>query len=229
MAGPIRDPGHIPGPVCIDGVAAVRLFWELPNGKTAYNVLHGSYVADPNFDETKVNNLFTGIKTGLTNSGLLAALDTETRLAKIGCRDMQCLPDGVGFGELQSTAAGLAGTAAGGSPLPFQISFVVSLKSVYSRQANRGRMYIPGFNTGAQDTAGKCQEAVADNAVEFVQGIKSAFAAAGLSMCIAHPARQAYEGRTGVNYPARPSGHVTVENIVWRDLTWDTQRLRSHL
>lgn len=229
MAGPIQDQGHIPGPVFIPGVSAVRLFWLLKNGKTAFNVLHGSWTSAPANTQAYVDEVFSDIKGALSGSGLLGALDVETRLQKVGVRNMSADSPGVGFAEVISSGVEMPGTASGGSSLPPQIALVVSLRTEFSGQANRGRCYLPGFNTGAQDTTGKVQSTVADNAVDFLEGVQSALSSNGLTLCIAQPARKAYTGRTGTEHLARDAGHVPVTNIVVLNNVWDTQRLRSRI
>jgi hypothetical protein len=229
MAGPIQDPGHIPGPVFINGVAAIRLFWRLKNGKLAFNVLHGKIEGSPITTQAAVDTLFTNIKGALSDSGLLAALDVETILQKVGYRNMSSDSPGVGYAEIISAGTEMPGTASGGSSLPAQIALVVSLRTAFSGQANRGRCYLGGFNTGAQDLAGRVQGGVADNAVDFLEGVQSALDTAGHQLCIAQPARKAYVGRTGTNHPARDADSVPVTNIVVLNNVWDTQRLRSRI
>jgi len=225
-----EDPGHIKGPVYIPNCLAVRLVWTLPNGKTANNILHARYSAPPTFTQAAVNTLFTAITNAFTSSGIRTHLDTETTLAHVGVRDMRKDDTtGFGFGEWLSDNAGVAGSAGGGAPLPAQTAFVVSLKTGLSRQANRGRVYIPGFNTAAQGTDGNASDQCAIDCVDFVVGVKDALTAASYQMCIAHPARQAYNNGAGVDYPARPAGTVLVVSAVALNKVFDTQRLRSHV
>ena len=226
---PILDLGRIPGPVFIDNAAAIKLHWILPNNKAATNVLHVRYTSAPAMTEAFVNGLQTDANTALTSSGLLSALDTETQLTAVSIRNLAQDPSGAGFAENRSNAAGVSGTAVGGQPMPHQIAFVVSLKTGFSGQANRGRVYIPGWNSGASDSEGDCQQAHAVNAVEFIQNFRTSLAGRGLTLAIAQPARKAYEGWTGTLHAARTARLKDVTSVTYLNLHWDTIRLRARL
>jgi hypothetical protein len=226
MPGAIDD-GHIPGPVYIQQVAAVRLFWDLPNGKRAYNVLHASYVSGMPFTQTVVNNLFGGITTGFTSSGIAAFLEERTKLVAVGCRDLAQSGNQFGFTEVVSNTAGVQGSDSTTDPMPAQLALVVSLKTQYARQANRGRVYLGGFSKNASDADGKAKDTLKTAAIAFITAISTALDAQSLDLCIAHPARKAYTGATGVEYPARNAGYVPVTAITVNNLVFDTQRLRA--
>lgn len=229
MPAPIRDLGHIPGPIFIPDCVAVRLYWKIPNGKTIFNVLHASYDTIPGLSEEFVETLQTAVEGALNTSGWLTSLDTETVLAKVGIRDMREVSAGTGLSEWVSSGGGVPGTAVGGGPMPPQIAFVVSLKTGLAGQANRGRIYLPGINTGTQDPNGLMKGPNADSAVTFIRNVRTAMTAQNLTMCIAHPARQAYTGRDGADHAARDAGTVPVSNIVSLDNVYDTQRLRARV
>jgi hypothetical protein len=222
-----QDLGHIPGPVIIQNCAAVRLFWDLPNGKRAYNVLHASYVSGMPFTQTVVNNLFGGITAGFASSALAPFLEERTKLVAVGCRDLNVSGQGFGFTEVVSNTAGVQGSDSSGNSLPPQVALVVSLKSLYARQANRGRVYLGGFSAFAADADGRAKDTLKTAATAFIQSVASALDAQGLDLCIAHPARAAYTGRTGVQYPARNAGFVSVTAIGVQNNVFDTQRLRA--
>jgi hypothetical protein len=222
------DPGHIPGPVFIPSVAAIRLVWQLPNGKFAHNILHGRYVTAPTVDQAWINSLFSAITAALSSSGHNSSLHTLTLLAQVGYRNLAQQSPGVGYGEWLSSGTAAAGTATGDA-LPANVAFVVSLKTGLSLQANRGRVYLPGFAESANSATGTAGTGVGDKAVAFVQAVSAALGAAGrlLTLCIAHPARKEYESTTGAIHPARPAGAVDVTSIVKLNDVWDSTRLRS--
>jgi len=230
MPALIRDPGHVAGSVYIQSVVAIRLFWTLSNGKTAFNVLHARYGTAPAFSQAFANSVFTSVAGALNSSNLDTYLDVQTKLAHVGVRNMasQGTPP-VGFSEWVSDVTPVSGQAVGGGPMPPQIALVVSLKSGFSGQANRGRVYIPGWNNTADTGNGLAKQEAADAAVDFIQALKDAAFGNSLSLCIAQPARQAYEGRTGVTHPARSSGSQLVNGIVSLNNRWETQRLRAAL
>lgn len=227
----MADPGVIPGPVYIPNCVAVRLHWELMNDKIVYNVLHARYTTTPTLDQTFVNNLHTAFTSALATSGLGAHLDTETTLLHTGVRDMrQDTQTQAGFSEWVSNNVGGSGSAVGGGPLPPQIALVVSLKTGFSGPANRGRVYIPGWNSTADDGNGLATSAASQDAVDFITAVRAALTAQQLTMTIAHPARAAYTSPKPPNtaHPARPaSAGPTVTGISVLNNIWDTQRLRS--
>lgn len=220
------DDGHIKGPVFIPSCAAVRLIWTLPNGKQGHNILHGSYTTFALGTQANVNTLATAIFAGLGSSALNAQLATTTTLLAVGVRDMAQVSPGVGHGEIISNIAGVLGTAAGDA-LPNNVAFVVSLKTGLSLQANRGRVYIPGFAEAANGANGQANAAVGTAAVAFVTAIQSAMTAQGLTLCIAHPARKAYTGAAGAPHLDRPAGTVQVTSIASINNVWDSTRLRK--
>lgn len=227
MPAPVRDPGRIPGKVFIDNCVAIRLFWKLANGKIAFNVLHASYVATPPLTEAYVEALQTTIEGALNTSTWPTSLDVETKLQAVGIRDMREDQPDVGLAEWVSSGGGVNGTGVGGGPLPFQLAFVVSLKTGFAGQANRGRVYLPGLHSSCMTTDGLIDDGDKNSAVNFIKGIRDSIDNQGLTLCIAHPARQAYTGRDGTAHPARDADTVAVTNIVALDNTFDTQRLRA--
>lgn len=229
MPAPVRDPGRIPGKVFIDNCVTIRLFWELANKKIAFNVLHASYVSEPPLTEAYVEALQTTIEGALNTSTWPTSLDVETRLKAVGIRDMRDTGDGTGLAEWVSSGGGVPGTGIAGGPLPFQLAFVVSLKTGFAGQANRGRVYLPGLHSSCMTSDGLIDDGDKNSAVNFIKGIRDSIDNQGLTLCIAHPARQAYTGRDDTPHPARASGTVPVTNIVALDNTFDTQRLRARI
>jgi len=223
------DLGHIKGPVFIPNVAAIRLVWQLPSGKKAANVLHAQFATPPTVTQAFVNALFTSLTTGTGWSNHAGALHTTTLLTALGFRDMTQVSTGVGHAEVLSTVTAVPGTAAASDPLPANVAFVVSLKTGLSLQANRGRVYLPGFAESANDTTGHASTTVVSNAVAWVTQIQTVLAAQSLNMCIAHPARKAYTGDAGAAHADRPAGFVVVQQVLALNSIWDSTRLRSRL
>ena len=229
MPRPPLDLGHIKGPVYIPNCAQIRLIWTLPNLKRASNILHVSYSTQPTPTQTWINTMQTAINNAFTTSTLPPQIHASTQLTAVGFRDLQYnATQQAGYTEWLSNQAGVNGSAAAGSPLPANVTYVVSLKTGLGRQANRGRVYIPGFSIVASTAAGVAVTGVQTGAVDFITKVQTALSATSpsLVLVVAHPARAAYTGRTGVQYGARSAGFVTVTNIVGRDVIWDTQRLR---
>lgn len=222
------DPGHIPGAVFIPGVAAVRLIWLLPNGKTASNVMHSSYTTPPARTQTFVNSIFTAVTSAFTGSSHSNSLATTVSLQAVGIRDMaQTSPPG-GWAELKSNLAAVAG-AGTGDPLPANVAFVISLGTDHRGQANRGRVYLPGFVEATNDASGQCISTARDAAVDFIGRIQTALTGLALPLCIAQPARAAYDSPTPpfTHHEARSAGHQPVISITAPGRTWDSTRLRT--
>lgn len=229
MAALVTDPGRIPGAVFIPGVAAVRLIWTLQSGKQANNVLHAKFSPPLTLTQTIVNNLFAAVTTAFTSSLMANYIHATVQLTALGIRDLSPVPgSSFGYGEWESNITGINGAAAAGVPIPSNVSFVVSLETGLSQQANRGRVYIPGWSSVAEDGTGKILQACAEAAVLFIEDVKTALhnGPPVLDLCIAHPARQAYTGRAGALHPARAADSVPVVSEGYRDLIWDTQRRR---
>lgn len=233
MPGPVQDPGKIKGPVYIPNCVAIRLIWQLPNGKPASNILHGSYTSTFTPTIAMANSLFTAISTSFTSTGLGILLYYQSYFVGVGLRDLRQDPaTGFGMAEFVSnTTPATPGTAANTvTALPPQTSLVVSLKTGFARQANRGRVYIPNWAATADTGAGVASPAAVTAASGFITQLASTVAGTpyNLSLCIAHPQRQSYPSRTpgAPAIPARAPGTVPVISIAARDNIWDTQRLR---
>lgn len=220
------DLGHIKGPVFIPNCATVRVIWQLSNGKQAHNILHGSYTAFSLTTQTAVNTLYTAIGSALTSSAHVGDISNTTQLLAIGVRDMAQVSPGVGHGEIISNLAAIVGTG-GTNPLPPNVSFVVSLKTGLSLQANRGRVYLPGYDEAVNVGVGIISDTAKNNSVQFVSTVAAAMHAQGLELCIAHPARAAYDGDAGAHHPARDAGTVLVTSMSALNNVWDSTRLRS--
>lgn len=223
-----NDPGHIPGAVFIPNCASVRLIWTLPNGKQANNVLHGRYSTAPARTQAYANSLFDAIVNAFINTNHNDAISSSVTLDAVGIRDMaQTTPPG-GWTEIRSNRPASAGQDAS-HPLPANVSFVVSLKTDRRGQAARGRVYLPGFTEAANDEDGLCDNAVADRAVDFVEGVSAAMNSNGLVLCIAHPARAAYDSPVPpfTHHDARDATTVQVNSILKLNNVWDSTRLRA--
>lgn len=224
MVDPFKtDPGHIKGPVVINGVAAVRLLWTLPNAKTGSNVLHFTFSTGAVFSAVLANQLFSTISGFLNTSGLVGQLHTGTSLINVGLRDLSAANNP----EFLSNVAAVPGTGTG-SALPPQTSLVVTLRTAKAGQAFRGRVYLPGFATIADAGNGTATTAASTAAGAFIGDLLT-FSSGGdtWNLVIALPARNGYTGSTGTVHPPRVAGFQQVTAAVVENLVWDTQRRRS--
>lgn len=222
------DPGHIPGAVFIPNCASVRLIWSLPNGKTANNVLHASYTSPPLRTQAYVNTLYTAITTATATTTHRSSLSPLCALQAVAVRDMaQTDPPG-GWTETRSNLGAVNGTGTG-DPLPPNVSYVVSLKTDRRGQASRGRVYLTGFTEAQNTPGGDCLNTTGDACVAFIGAVQTAMAGSGLTLAIAHPARNAYDSPTPpfTHHDARGAGTVVVNSILKLNDHWDSTRLRQ--
>lgn len=220
------DPGYIPGPALIPGVAAIRLIWQLPNQKIANNVLHGHYTGTPITTQTAINALMTSIGAAFT-ARLATSCAPTFQLNAVGYRDMADAGGGTGHGEIVSNLGAIVGTGTG-DVLPPSISFVVSLKTGLAGQANRGRVYLTGFTEANNQPGGIATDTLKNACVAFMGDVNAAFTAISHPLCIAHPHRAGYTSATsGRVFPERAAGSVPVISIAALNNVWDSTRLRS--
>lgn len=222
------DPGHINGPVFIPGVAAMRLIWRMPSGKEVSNVLHGSGAVAGNRTQAYVNGLYTAVQTAWESTGYRPACSNLFSLQAVGYRDLSEASPNVGYAEIRSNLAATAGEATD-NPLPANVSFVITLKSQFRGQANRGRIYFTGFTEDSNDANGNPEDDLKNALVDFAGAVDSLMTSHGLTLCIAQPARQAYDSPVPpfTHHPAREAGSVPVIGISAHDQLWDSTRLRK--
>lgn len=235
MSGP--DPGHINGAVFIPNCIAVRLIWKLSNGKQVSNVVHGAYTgAPPTLAQGDVDALGSTLKANFTST-MATYMSNQTQLVAVGIRDMAAFnrPDGtqVGRGEFISAGSPAAGADGTNKALPVNVAFVITLTTGLAGPQNRGRIYYGGWSSLADNSDSTVLQVAADSAKNFTTDLKTALSGftPSLVLSLAHPARAAYDSLKPpfTHHAARGAGTVTVNDIRYRDLVWDTQRRRIRL
>lgn len=219
----LSDPGHIGGPVVIPQAAQITLNWSLTDGKTAHNVLYGSYTGGFAGTVAQADGIFTGLSTGASWTAMALHLAPGTSFTGVSIRNVNVANQAL----ISSTGAAKPGTSTG-TALPSEVAIVVTLRTALTGRANRGRIYIPGWAT----TALGANDVIAAAAVTALQNwantIGSVFNTNGYTLSLGHPARGAYVSpKTGVSYPARPAGTVPISGLPVRNNTWDSQRRRG--
>lgn len=216
------DPGRIGGPVVIPNCIMVRLRWLTPNGRGAFNVLHGEVVVGFNPTVAIANAILAALTSGAAWTALQPFLHTGTSLAGVDLLDMRA----PSFAIVSSTGAASAGTGAT-VPMAPQTAICVTERTAFAGPSFRGRAYITGFSSASQQNGGSmsggCQTALQNWAATWL----TAFTASGLTLSIAQPHRAAYIGTSGTQHLARPANLVHVTQCVVRNLIWDTQRRRA--
>jgi hypothetical protein len=86
---------------------------------------------------------------------------------------------------------------------------------------------LPGFQqTEVSGGTNVVAPGLVTDAQAWVATFTAIFSAQGLTWCLGLPARAAYTGITGRNFPARPSENPSV-NAVTVNNRWDSQRRRG--
>jgi hypothetical protein len=216
------DPGAIGGPKICPFVAEIGILWNLASGKQGHNVLHGRYTGAFAGTVAQANSICTALTTGAPYTALATHLANTTAIAGVTIRDINSPNQAL----ISSTVFGTAGTGAGNA-LPNEVALCITAHTALAGRANRGRIYIPGWNTASVDVTNVALPAVVTDLQNWANTIQNALNAQGYQMCIAQPARAAYTGSTGTPHPARPAGSTPVSSLFVRDNHWDSQRRRG--
>lgn len=186
--------------------ARVNLYWQRSGVDYAVNVLH--YDIGPSAPVTQAEATSLAATIGAAFSANHDTYVSNTvSLNRLTLRDIRTanLPE-------FSATIGVAGASAA-IPLPLQTSLVVTLRTAYAGRSYRGRIYLPGFTSGAQDTDSTASAACVSAAQAFANAI-------------AGPTVNGTEWNLGV--ASFTLGDITpVTAAVVRDDQWDTQRRRA--
>ena len=218
----LSDPGHIGGPVVIPNHVQIHILWSLAGGKTARNVLYGRAAGVPSPTPTQAEAIRSALTSGAAWTALAAQLSTATSLTAVNLRSVHTANQPF----VPSTGSATPGTAAG-IALPNEVAVCVTLRTAGVGQANRGRVYLPGFAVSTVVVDNSFSGAVITAAQTWVQGFTSIFAGQGYTWVIGQPARQSYTGSTGTLHPARSATSIPVSSAICRDNHFDSQRRRG--
>lgn len=191
----------------------MRLIWSLGGQLYALNVLGVVNAGNIAITQALTNTIGAAIKTAVTSSGIGGFIHTTVALANVGLRDVRT----ANTAEFIDTGGAVAGTSTG-DILPPQIALCITLRTAQAGRSFRGRVYLPGFGEGANNTAGVVSST--SSMVGFVTAVKAALVTSSLDLgVLSRPAPTATPPR---------SGFITVvTSIVARDAVWDTQRRRA--
>jgi hypothetical protein len=218
----MSDPGRIAGPVVIPNCVQVRLFWTLPNGKTVYNVLHGTVAGGFSATAAVAEAIFTAIKAAGGWTAFKANVNSGVSLAGVDLRDLRTANQPI----VASSTAASAGTGAG-TALPPGDALTVTLRTANAGRSFRGRVYLPGFDSTAMAAGGVAAAGTVTNAAGFVTAVQTALTASSIALAIAQPARNAYTSPKGTFHAARAAAAAVVTSIVCRNNIFDHQRRRA--
>jgi len=219
----MSDPGYDKGdrkiPQCMD----VSLIWQLDDGKTAHNVLHGRYAGSFPGSVAMANAILTGLTTGASWTALKAFISpTPVGLIAVSLRDRNVEDQPL----INSSSSGDVGTSPG-TPLPNETAVVITLRTAKVGPAFRGRIYVPGWASNALGAG----NIVAGGAVTALQNwantIPTTFTAQGLTFVLGLPHRLAYTSASGKPHAERAATTQDITSQPVKDNHWDTQRRRG--
>jgi len=221
----MADLGRIPGPIIIPNCIEVDLVWNLASGKQVKNVLHGQVAAGFNATAAIAQAIYAAIIASGQWTAWAAFLHTTASFAGVNLRDLRTgnMP------LVTSTGASTPGTGAAVA-LPPGSAAVVTLRTASAGRGFRGRVYLPGLDSGCLTAATGALTAAAQTAGQnFITEVGTALTASGITHSIANPARAQYVGRKGANHPARAAAVVNVTSNQIRLLALASQRRRSYV
>lgn len=201
---------------------AIRLIWAVGGSPWAINVLGARNDGAVTVNQALADSLGAGIKAAFSAATALNThIGANVSLQKVGVRNLHIVEQK----EYLDAGAAAPGTSVG-KTLPWTIAFCVTLRTAEVGKANRGRVYLFGFDESSSDGNSANADTTADS-VAFVNGCKNAISAAGMQMAILHRALPQRETEAGETLPARVSGTVPVTTVEVVDSIWDVQRRRK--
>jgi hypothetical protein len=218
----LSDPGAIGGPVIIPQCAQIVLNWAYDGGRTGHNVLYGRYAGAFSGTVAQANAIMTALTTGAGWTGLAGHLATTTSVTGVSIRDVNSANQAL----INSTNASVPGTVAG-IALPLESALVITLRTALAGKANRGRMYISGFDNAAVSAGNIAAAAVITTLQAWANTITAALSGSGYTWVIGQKARAQYTGSTGTLHPARAATSTQIIASPVRDNHWDSQRRRG--
>lgn len=216
-----KDGGKIPGPADVPSVIEIVCSGQLPNQKRWHFAFHGAYTAVPPNLQSTADALFSAISSAWSTH-LATLMHTQTTFANVSIRDMTTHVNPI----YVSVGTAVNGTSPSPAMPPENAIVLTENVNVRGRGA-KGRVYISGWTTDADASAGLISAATQDAVNQFGTAVQNAINAQSLVPCIAQVARQQYQGLTGSVHPSRGATHASVTSYVCQDLQWDTQRRRG--
>jgi hypothetical protein len=216
------DQGAIGGPVIVPQCAQIVLGWLLTDGKLAHNVLYGRYAGAFGGSQVQANQLLAAFGGGATFTALKAHLAPSTVLNSVTIRDVNTANQPL----VSSNTGAVVGTGTGAA-LPAEVAAVVTLRTALSGRANRGRAYIPGFDTSALGAGDVILAAVVTQLAAWAATWISVMAASNYTFVLGQKARAAYTGTTGTEHAERKATSQMITSTEVRDNHWDSQRRRG--
>lgn len=221
----VKDPGRTPGPIVVPNAVEVDLLWNIVPTKQVKNVLHGQVAAGFTATAAIAQAIYAAIIASGQWTSYKVNVNAGCAFAGVAIRDLRT----AGMPLVQSTGAVTAGTGLGVA-LPPGTSAVITLRTANAGRNFRGRVYLPGLDSGDLNAnTGNFTAAMQTNAQNFMTEVQTALTASGITHSIINPARIQYTGRTGAVHLARPASVVNVTSLLMRTLVPQSQRRRSQI
>jgi len=218
----LSDLGDLGGPTVVPQCTQVVLNWQLSDGKIGHNVLYGRYSGAFAGTVAMADAIKTALTSGAAWTALATHLSVNTALASVSLRDVNTANQAI----ITSIGAASPGTGSG-TLLPDEVAATITLRTALTGIQNRGRMFIPGFDSLSVGPANTISPATVTALNNWALTITGALSGQGLVWVIGHKHRQAYTGMTGTSHPDRPAGSVPITSASVRDNHWDSQRRRG--
>lgn len=218
----LSDPGHIGGKFIMPNGVQITLQWGLGDAKFAANVMWGGRTDGLAPTVAQANGIMSALTTGAAWTALAAHIAPTAFINAVLLRDFRAYDQPI----IRSSNAAVFG-ASTGTELPNEVALVVTLRTALVGQANRGRMFVPGWATTALGTGNTAAAAAVTALTNWSALVTTAMSGQGYQFSLGHPPRQAYPGATGTQHPARAAGLVPITSQVVRDNHWDSQRRRG--
>jgi hypothetical protein len=187
--------------------ALMRLIWSLGGSPYAVNVIGVRKTGAAVIDQALANTVGAQVKAAFSSSGHTGSIGAQASLAQVGLRDISS-PNNV---EFLDGGAAVPGTD-GSTLLPPQVAFVVTLRTARAGKSYRGRVYLPGFATGALAAGGLVNAGIRTSSVAFIEALRTGLPSNGLTLAVVS---------------RKLSTTEVVTAAQGRDLVWDTIRGRA--
>lgn len=194
----------------IPNTVEMRLVYTNGGADYAVNVLHYDAPTSFGVDAGSVATIAAAVAVAW-DTGAISQRDLtadNVSLSRVGLRDLRSpnLP-------LLESAVNVAGLAAN-DPMPQQTACCVTLRTALAGRSYRGRVYLPGYAEGQNDSNGNPVANVRTAAVNFMTDMMSLSQGANTLLL-------------GVASKTLLETNI-VTSVEVRDLVWDTQRRRLH-